>query len=139
MPLLTRWLIKTSLAYLALGLLVGAWEAAGAVFPDLWRPPGLRVVMVHLLAVGWLTQLIFGVALWMFPKYSLQNPRGPEWLGWAGYGLLNAGLLLRVTAEPAVILSAGSGWGWALVAAAVLQWLGGLAFVAALWSRVKAK
>ena len=139
MPLLTRWLIKTSLGYLALGLLAGVWQAASAVWSALWSPPGLRVVMVHLLAVGWLTLLIFGVALWMFPKYSQQNPRGPEWLGWAGYGLLNAGLLLRVTAEPALALTAGRGWGWALVVAAGLQWLGGLAFVAAAWVRVKVK
>ena len=139
MPLLTRWLIKTSLIYLALGLLAGVWQAVGAALPAIWAPPGLRVVMVHLLAVGWLTLLIFGVALWMFPKFSQQKPRGPEWLGWAGYGLLNAGLVLRLAWHIAAAEPAASIWGWALVASAVLQWLGGLAFAAAAWGRVKVK
>jgi len=140
-PVLTRWMIKTSLVYLALALLVGVWQAAGVVFPGLWTPPGLRVVAFHLLAVGWLTLLIFGVALWMFPKFSLARPRGPEWLGWSGFGLLNAGLLARVVAEPAAALASGSagGWGWVLVGSAGLQWLGGLALVAAAWVRVKVK
>jgi hypothetical protein len=29
---------------------------------------------LHLLVLGWLTQLIFGVAFWMFPRYSARNP-----------------------------------------------------------------
>lgn len=30
----------------------------------------LSVTYVHLFVVGWLTPLIFGVALWLFPKMS---------------------------------------------------------------------
>ncbi len=45
--------------------------------------------------LGWATQLIGGVALWMFPPLSREQPRGDERLGWFAYGALNGGLLLR--------------------------------------------
>ena len=61
---------------------------------------GLVPVYFHLLMVGWVTQLIFGVAFWMFPRYSKEKPRGREGLAWAMYASLNAGLLLRGLAEP---------------------------------------
>lgn len=88
MPLLARTFIKTALMYLALALALGIALAQGitnALFP----------VYIHLLVFGWLTQLIFGVVYWMFPKYSAQLPRGYEWLGWITYGTLNIGLFTR--------------------------------------------
>jgi hypothetical protein len=127
-------MVRTSLFYLVLALLVGVWQALGPLVG--WTRPGLFPVYFHLLVVGWLTLLIFGVAHWMFPKYSREQPRGRESLGWAVYILLNAGLLLRAAAEP---LNTGNGglWGWALFASALLQWLAGLLFVVNAWPRVK--
>lgn len=93
MPLLTRTFIKTALIYLALALALGIALAFGAT-------NGLFPVYIHLLVFGWLTQLIFGVVYWMFPKYSTQKPRGHESLGWVTYALLNLGLILRAIAEP---------------------------------------
>src|SRR3954454_476837 len=74
---------------------------------------------LHLLVVGWLTEVIFGVAYWMFPRYSPDRPRGNDRLGWAAFVLLNTGLLLRVAAEPSHAL--GRGGGGLLVASAMFQ------------------
>lgn len=140
MPKLTRWMVKTALVYLLSGLLVGLVQALSPVLNLSERLPFLvqiEPVRVHLFVVGWITLLIFGVVIWMFPKYSREQPRGPEWLGWACYGLLNAGLLLRVIGESAA--RPGTGLGWLLVASALLQWLGGLAFFLNAWFRVKEK
>ncbi|HYL21991.1 MAG TPA: hypothetical protein VEU74_09520 [Gemmatimonadales bacterium] len=137
MPVLTRWFIKTSLVYFVAGLAVGVGQAAAA---PLRLPPGLALmgpVYVHLLVVGWITQMIFGVAYWMFPKYSKDAPRGRDWLGLACYTLLNVGLCVRVFAEPAHTLHPAAGLGWTLALSAVLQWLGGMAFVLNTWPRVK--
>jgi hypothetical protein len=101
MPIVTRWFIKTSLMYLIAALVLGVAETAQA---PLGLPAGLAVtgsVYVHLLVVGWITQMIFGVAYWMFPKYSKETPRGSDRLATASYVCLNAGLLLRVLGEPA--------------------------------------
>ena len=75
MPLLTRIFIKTAMIYLALALVLGILLASGVT-------NGLFPVYIHLLVFGWLTQLIFGVVFWMFPKYSVEKPRGSEALGW---------------------------------------------------------
>lgn len=135
MPILTRWFLKAALVYLMLALCAGILLA----LPGDTLISGLFPVYIHTLAFGWLTQLIFGVALWMFPKYSSAQPRGHEWLGWVTFILLNIGLTLRVIFEPLHGMRPSTFSGWMLVIAAVLQWLSGLAFVANTWSRVKEK
>lgn len=135
MPPLTRWFLKAALVYLILALGVGILLA----LPDAFMIPGVFPVYLHLLTFGWLTQLIFGVALWMFPKYSSDKPRGHEWLGWSTFILLNIGLLLRAVFEPINSAAASSLSGGMLVLAALLQWLSGAAFVANTWQRVKVK
>jgi hypothetical protein len=87
--------------------------------------------------VGWITQLIFGVAFWMFPTYSREQPRGHAGVAWAVYWLLNVGLVLRVVGEPVNVLQPGSVWGWLLPISATLQWLAGAAFVVNTWPRVR--
>jgi len=86
-----------------------------------------------------LTQLIFGVALWMFPPWSRARPRGPDGASWACYALLNGGLLLRLVAEPLNSYHATPVLGWTLVLAAVAQVLAVWIFVALAWPRVRAK
>ncbi len=100
---------------------------------------GLFPVYIHLLVFGWLTQLIFGVVYWMFPKYSNQLPRGREALSWITYGTLNIGLILRAIAEPLQTLHGSNLFGTLLVLSAILQWLAGVAFIANTWQRVKEK
>jgi len=137
MPILTRWFIKTSLVYFVAALVVGVAQAAQAPLGLAPELAGAGPVYVHLLVVGWITQMIFGVAYWMFPRYSRETPRGSDRLALAAYVCLNAGLLLRVIAEPASTLHPGAGFGRALGVSAVLQWLGGMAFVVNTWPRVK--
>jgi uncharacterized membrane protein len=141
MPPLTRWFIKTALVYFVLALVTGLLLALQNIWEGLRSISGLFPVYIHLLVQGWITMLIVGVVFWMFPKYTREQPRGSERLGWASYGLLNAGLLLRVVGEPlnASLPSAANLFGMLLAASALLQWLGGLAFVANTWGRVKEK
>jgi len=137
MPTLTRWFIKTALVYLVVALLVGALYVTRNLIE---LPPivdALRPVYFHLFMVGWVTQLIIGVAYWMFPKFSMEKPRGSEPLGWVVFALLNIGLALRAIGEP--LLSSVPGMGRVVAASAVLQWLAGMAFVANTWGRVKEK
>ena len=112
-PALTRWFIKSALAYFVAALLLGVALAMPAVFA---LPPALAVlspVYWHLFIVGWVTQLIFGVVYWMFPRYSKEQPRGNESLAQATYGFLNLGLILRAIVEPLYTLQPdlmGDGW-----------------------------
>ena len=99
------------------------WPAAGG-------PRWLTPVYIHLLVVGWITGMIFGVAYWMFPKFSKEQPRGVDGLAIATFALLHVGLLLRVVAEPPQA-------GGLLVLSAASQWLAGVGFIVNTWPRVK--
>ncbi len=138
MPTLTRWFIKTSFAYLALALLTGLLLAVQAAF-SLTGPGGLFPIYIHLLVFGWLTQLVFGVVYWMFPKYSAERPRGSETLGWWTYALLNGGLVLRAIAEPMQAAQPSPIAGWALVLSAALQLASGITFVLNSWKRIRVR
>ncbi len=130
MPTLTRWFLRLGLLYLLAGLAVGVGMALRAD----WIP--LRPVYLHLLLVGWITQLIFGVAHWMFPRASREQPRGRETLGWTILVLLNTGLLLRVLVEPFVPEAGG---GWLLALSGTLQLAAALLFAIHIWPRTAAR
>ena len=138
MPTLTRWFVKTSFVYLALALLAGLLLAAQSTL-GLAVPDEFFSVYIHLLVFGWLTQLVFGVVFWMFPKYSAERPRGSETLGWWTYALLNSGLILRAIAEPVQAMTPGLLTGWALVVSAALQLGAGVTFVLNSWKRIRVK
>jgi hypothetical protein len=138
MPLVTRWFVRSALLWLLSALASGILLASGAAA----RMPGTGLVLpyptyLHLLTVGWLTNLVFGVATWMFPRHTADQPRGSDTLAWASYAGLNAGLLLRLVSEPAQL--AGAGGRSLLLLSAGLQLIGGWAFVLNIWPRVKAK
>ncbi len=137
MPFVVRWYLRTALVIFILALLVGVVQAMGSVFPV--EIPALTPVYFHLLMVGWVTQFILGVAIWMLPRYSMARPRGIESLTWATYVLLNLGLLARVAGEPLSASYPETAWGSLLVVSALLQWLAGLLFVANAWQRVRGK
>ncbi len=137
MPPLTRWTIRTALAYLVAGLIAGALYWANNQWS--WWPPfaALNPIYIHMLVVGWLTQLVFGVIYWMFPIISKANMRGDPRLAWSVFILLNAGLLLRVICEPWRTMDANELNGIGLVLSAVLQVMAGYLFVLVCWPRVR--
>ncbi len=137
MPPITRLFVRTSLLFFVAALVIALLVA---VAPFVSLPPlfsALTPVFFHLFMVGWVTELIVGVAYWMFPKFTREKPRGSDLLAWITYILLNAGLLMRVVAEPANAVWMSTGWGWLLALSACLQWLGGMAFVLNTWPRIK--
>ena len=106
MPVVVRWYLRTALVMFVLALLVGVIQNLGGILHSF--TDSLTPVYFHLLMVGWVTQFIVGVALWMLPRYSPEKPRGIETFSWATYILLNAGLLVRVFGEPLNDLSPGT-------------------------------
>ena len=139
MPTLTRTMIKTAMLYALAGTLLSALWLCTVVLP---LHPMLRFIQptaLHLIVVGWLTQLIFGIAIWMFPPWSKAQPRGPSASGWLCYGLLNSGLVLRLIAEPLNSYWPAPLLGWLLVASALLQVAAIWLFVGLVWTRVRGK
>ncbi len=130
MPRITRYFIKAAMLYFAAGLLTSFLVSARTLLhlPDFLQ--NMTPTYLHMLVVGWITQLIIGVAYWMFPKFSKETPRGDERVGWAIFILLNIGLPLRIIGEPFNI-------GWMLPISAVLQLFAIWMFIIVIWPRVK--
>jgi hypothetical protein len=132
-----RFYVRTALIYLVLAFTVAALVLINQSFSIDARIGALQPVFYHLLMVGWATQLIGGVALWMLPPYSRAKPRGDERLGWIAYVALNAGLVLRVIAEPLNAWQPSAALGIVLALSAVLQVIAVWVLVIALWPRVR--
>jgi hypothetical protein len=147
MPLTTRVYVKVSIVYLALGAVLGALLLING-----WLPLGsaiyyLKPAHVQFLVVGWLTQLILGVAWWLFPPLAFrlrgqdyprgQAQRGSESLFWVTFALLNAGVLLYALGE-FLYSWTGSGLFRGLVALSGLCLpAAALTFVVNMWGRVR--
>lgn len=127
MPSITRVVLRTALVWATIATATGillVWPGHPAIpYPT----------YLHLFTVGWLSNLIFGVAHWMFPRASAARPRGDERLPWSGWALLNIGLLLRVIGEGARPVAMDQ---WLLLSATI-QFAAVAVWVVHLWPRVK--
>lgn len=134
MPSLSRWCVRAALVYLVAGMTIGSWmlirQAQGSAVGRPW--PTLHA---HILLIGFLLLLVMGVAFWMFPRVKGQRP-GRD-IGWVSFGLFNAGLVLRIVAEP-LSIDGDVVWRTVLGVAAVLPTLGALMFGIAILPRVRA-
>lgn len=140
MPRPIRFFVRTGLIYFAATLLLGLAMTARSVLglPDFLG--SLYPTYLHLLVVGWITQLIFGVSLWMFPAPPAGKRYGNPVVLWSIYGTLNAGLLLRALGEPGKFLTGSEGFMSAvLVLSALLQWIAALLYTYSIWGRVRGK
>ncbi|MGJ3240103.1 MAG: hypothetical protein ACFE0Q_15460 [Anaerolineae bacterium] len=137
MPTLSRLFIKIGMIYFVIGLMIGAVLLIQPIVGWSSNLQVLRPVYLHFLFIGWVTQIIMGVGYWMFPKYSKEQPRGNEKLGWMVLITLNAGLILRAIGEPAMVLAPQWGLGWMLALASVCLLLAGWGFIANTWGRIK--
>jgi len=140
MPPLVRLYVKTSFVYLIAGFLLLALIAL-----DGWLQIGrwlgvAYITQLHLVVVGWITQLAIGVAYWIFPrlvKKGNPDPRGSDALAWTIYICLNTGLVLRLAAEPFYRMT-GQSWLAALVAlSGVLQAAAAVGFGVLIWARIR--
>lgn len=141
MPPIARTYVKTAFIYFVVAFVLDA-----LMMLDRWVPFSrwlgmLYLSQLHLLLVGWVTQLAIGVAYWIFPRFlktQSPDPRGPDWLAWGVFVSLNAGLLLRFVCEPLTPMSSQS-WLPALVAlSGVLQAAAAVGFGLLIWGRIRA-
>ena len=119
---------KASLAWLALGVTFGV---AMAAYPP-WTI--YRLAHVHMVLLGFVTMMIYGVAYHVIPRFSgnpLHSRRIAAWHWWrsnAGLALMAAGFVVRAH-DPSVgtpLLATGG----------TLSALGAYAFVYVLWRTI---
>jgi hypothetical protein len=131
MPLLSRWMVKFALAYLALGFTLGGLLLANKgvpIHPLLWR---LLPAHQEFLINGWMVHLALGVAFWILPRFAQEPKRGNIQLAWIGWVLLNLGIW-GISLSPYL-----PGWAWMPILGRLFQAGGGLVFALYAWPRVK--
>ena len=150
MPATSRTFVKASVVYLGIGAILGA-----LMLINRWLPLGpaiayLRLSHVQFLVVGWLTQLILGVAWWLFPPLAAglrhdaplplrrgQAQRGSEPLFWATFACLNLGILLRGVFDPLYSWAKAGILGFLVGISGLLLLAAAVTFVLNMWGRVR--
>jgi hypothetical protein len=140
MPAIARTYVKAAFVYFVAAFLLG-----GLMALDSWLGLGrwLRVVylsQLHLLVVGWITQLAIGVAYWIFPRLRKEqgaSPRGSDALAWGVFACLNVGLLLRFVLEPFHLMGPEPWLAALLALAGLLQAAAALGFGLLIWGRIR--
>ena len=139
MPYVSRLFIKAGIAYLVLTFIAGALlimlEAAGRPVPFV-----IAIEHGHAGFVGWLVNMVIGVAYWLLPANRARFPqtqgRYPERLARFSFYALNTGLALRLLDEPWFTFQPSSAGAGLLYVAAFLQLFGIGAFAWIAWQRV---
>ena len=140
MPIATVRFVRAAWLWFLAGLLLGACVAGAKIG---WLSPrlaGLRPAHVHVLALGWAVQWVFGIAFWIYPAFgSERSGPGPSRAMAVCFALLNGGVLVRAVGEAVfdcgVAREAGA---VALAAGAAAQLVAGTIFVIVIRGRIRA-
>jgi len=129
--------IKTGIAFLGIGLLLGAWLLIGRELRGVFPPPLLASAHVHAVGVGFVMFVILGVAQWLFPRAPKDDDRyRPERLV-ASYWILTVSTAVRIGSEVARASSDVFALRLVVVAAGLGQILGLAVYFYSMWSRIR--
>lgn len=134
---LVRRFLKTAIVFLAIGLGLGLWMMIARELE--LRFPGTYLVSAHTHAilVGFVMMMIFGVALWLFPRPSKEDTRYTPRAAEAAYWLVTLGTAGRIAGELARPYTDAIGVRVATLIAGVLQVAGIAVFFYTMWSRIR--
>ena len=137
MPPLVRRYVKTSFAFLLLGMLLGAYatlqvnvRGRGVAWP-------LITAHVHLVLVGFMLMLVFGVATWMFPRPGKDDTAYRPWLAALVYWVLTVSTAVRTLGELAAAAAGARGGSLLAAIGGLGQVAAALLFVVNMWTRVR--
>ena len=85
---------RLALLYFLVGITLGGLVLINKAVPFDFRIWFLLPLHIEFLLMGWIVQLVFAVAYWIFPRFRFEPKRGSAGFAWAALGLLNAGVWL---------------------------------------------
>jgi cbb3-type cytochrome oxidase subunit 1 len=134
---LVRRFIKTGIGFLFVGLSLGAWLLVRRELMGVWPHPHLVSAHTHAVQVGFVMFLIFGVALWLFPRPPKDDRRYTPGRVAAAYWILTLATGGRFIAEVARAWSDAPLWAWVVVAGGLGQVAGAAIYFWTMWPRVR--
>ena len=137
MHTLVRRFIKTAVAYLAVGLALGAVMIVRRELLGAFPSPYLVSAHTHAILVGFVMMMILGVALWLFPRPEREDtryrPAAAEWSYW----LLTVATGARVAGEVARTASGAAALRWTVALSGVAQAVAIALFCLTMWLRIR--
>ena len=94
MPSQSVWMIRLSLFYLTITIVIGGLlliHKSAPIHPSVWA---LLPIHYEMAVWGWMIQFVMGTAYWMFPRFLKGDPRGNSHTATLMVLLFNTGLLL---------------------------------------------
>lgn len=134
---LVRRFIKTGIAFLFTGLLLGAWMLVRRELGGVWPHPHLVSAHAHVVLVGFVMFLILGVALWLFPRAPKDDTRYTPARAAAAWWILVTATAARFLAEVARSASEHPALAWTVVAGGLGQLVGLAVYFWAMWPRIR--
>jgi heme/copper-type cytochrome/quinol oxidase subunit 1 len=137
-PLVRRFL-KTAIAFLIVGIGLGVWMLIRRELLGAWPSPWWVSAHTHAILVGFVILMIFGVALWMFPRPAKDEPQFDPRFAEAAYWLIALGTAARVGCELARASTGAAAVRWAVVISGSAQAVGIALFFWAMWGRIRGR
>jgi heme/copper-type cytochrome/quinol oxidase subunit 1 len=133
-----RYFIKTSLAFLILGLLTGVYMSLARNVFDWGFGDELISAHTHVVLVGSVMMMIMGVALWFFPRPPQDDTRYNPDLIRAAYWIITIATATRFIFQ--FITAYVEIWEvrWGIAATSALQVLALTLFFYSMWGRIRA-
>jgi hypothetical protein len=133
---LIRLYVKTSFVFLLLGVALGGYIAIEVNLLGRGVPWPLITAHTHLVLVGFMLTLVFGVATWMFPRPARDDARYRPGLAWVVYWVLTLSTAVRALGELSAAVTGGRGSPLAAVGG-LGQLAAAILFVVNMWTRVR--
>jgi len=133
---LVRLYVKTSFVFLMLGLALGAYIAIEVNLLGRAVPWPLITAHTHLVLVGFVLMVVFGVATWMFPRPARDDARYRLGVAWLVYWLLTVSTIVRSLGEFSAAVTGSRGSPLAALGA-LGQVAAAILFVVNMWTRVR--
>ncbi|HXV17913.1 MAG TPA: cbb3-type cytochrome c oxidase subunit I [Gemmatimonadaceae bacterium] len=137
MHTLVRRYLKTAIAFLGIGLVLGGWMMVERELYGKFPSQYLISAHTHAILVGFVMMMILGVALWLFPRPDKSDERYNPRVAEVAYWFVAAGTAARIAGELARANIDSMSLRWAVVVAGTMQIAGIGLFFHTMWSRIR--
>ena len=134
---LVRRFIKTGIAFLMTGLVLGAILLVRRELYGRWPNAHLVSAHAHAVLIGFVMFLILGVALWLFPRAPKDDRQYRPALVSLAYWVLLMATIARFIAEMARAWSGSRALAWIVVLGGLGQVLGLAIYFWTMWPRIR--